>query len=385
MKASSYTRSSRVSLKFSNDGKLETIKNIVNEYNRLLNLFIQFYWSKGLDYLPKFCPSSDYKLFQSFLNAFLVQAAGKQALGIVRGTFQKQKQRLFVYERLLKENQIKKAKKLKRIIDETNVSIPVFKDVVPMQLSGVKINLSNKTSFDGWLSIPNHGHPIEVPFKKTKHFNKKLKDGGILKASCLLSTKEIQFVFEFVKALKTTGETIGIDIGVKNIITCSNGFQSAQDELFKVQQKLARKEKGSKAFARAQKERLNLINRTFNQFPLDGIKEVRREDIRDIRKFKRTSRLMQCWTYTEIFGKLDRYCEEHDVRVTKVSPTYTSQRCSVCGWTRKSNRKGKQFKCEKCGHTEDSDLNASKNIGLRLEPIRYSERQIGRTNETGFY
>jgi len=70
--------------------------------------------------------------------------------------------------------------------------------------------------------------------------------------------------------------------------------------------------------------------------------------------------------------------------VKQVTPTYTSQRCSKCGWTRKSNRKGKQFKCGSCSFECDSDLNASINISLDLKPIGKKERLLNK-NRTGFY
>lgn len=46
----------------------------------------------------------------------------------------------------------------------------------------------------------------------------------------------------------------------------------------------------------------------------------------------------------------------------KVNPAYTSQRCSVCGHVHRDNRHGKSFVCLACGHTEDADVNAAKNI-----------------------
>ncbi|EJF06793.1 transposase [Thiovulum sp. ES] len=47
----------------------------------------------------------------------------------------------------------------------------------------------------------------------------------------------------------------------------------------------------------------------------------------------------------------------------KVNPKFTSQKCSKCGYIDKENRKTQsEFKCLKCGHSENADLNASKNI-----------------------
>lgn len=51
-------------------------------------------------------------------------------------------------------------------------------------------------------------------------------------------------------------------------------------------------------------------------------------------------------------------------------PAYTSQRCSECGHTESENRKKQaEFICIRCGHSENADLNAAKNIkksGLEL-------------------
>jgi putative transposase len=117
---------------------------------------------------------------------------------------------------------------------------------------------------------------------------------------------------------------------------------------------------------------------------LTGVKQVNLEKIKNMRKGKRTSRGLGHWTYTEIFGKLESRCNEQGVLVCKVNPIYTSQRCSECGWTRKGNRKGKSFKCDKCGFVSDSDLNASQNIALPLVGIS-NQQLLKQINRTGFY
>lgn len=45
-----------------------------------------------------------------------------------------------------------------------------------------------------------------------------------------------------------------------------------------------------------------------------------------------------------------------------VNPKHTSTRCSACLYNDKKNRMKKVFKCLNCGHLEDADLNAAKNI-----------------------
>ncbi len=50
-------------------------------------------------------------------------------------------------------------------------------------------------------------------------------------------------------------------------------------------------------------------------------------------------------------------------KVLTVPPQHTSQRCSQCGYTDAANRKTQvAFVCQKCGHGENADINAARNI-----------------------
>ena len=53
------------------------------------------------------------------------------------------------------------------------------------------------------------------------------------------------------------------------------------------------------------------------------------------------------------------------VSITPAS--YTSQTCNVCGYIDKNNRPNQHtFKCKNCGHTDNADFNAAKNIRDRI-------------------
>jgi len=50
-------------------------------------------------------------------------------------------------------------------------------------------------------------------------------------------------------------------------------------------------------------------------------------------------------------------------RVQKVSPMFTSQTCSACGTRDREARESQaSFRCRSCGHAENADVNAAKNI-----------------------
>lgn len=397
MKDKKFIRSSTVSLKFINKNKYEQLRKIIFEYNLLLNKFIEYYWAQDLEKLPKFCSSNDYKSFSSnILNSWFLQACGKHALAIVRGTFQKQSKRLFKYRQLLAEGKSGQAASLKKKIDKANMSCPTLEKIVPIQLDArmCTVTLDNPNSFDGWIKINNSRRVngklqkqiFEIPFKRTKHFNKRLNTGTLLKG-VRISLKDICFAFEYKTKYKESGKTIGIDVGISDLYRCSDGQKSLKlngKDLAIIQSELARKKKGSKAFRRKQKERSDYIRWSIKQIALDGVSVLRRENLKNVRKYRRLSRFMQAWTYRDIVSYIDAYCEEQNVFVQTVNPAYTSQRCSRCGWVQKANRKGKMFECRRCSFTTDSDFNASCNIALTLVPFG-SEVRLEHSSKHGFY
>lgn len=355
-------KSSKSSLKFTNSGKLQELHNFIDEYKRVMGIFIDQLWD--MERVPTLLPKELTENIDTWLSARMIQCCGKQASGIVRGTRKKQEKRKWQIEKLALDGKTKEAEKLQAIYNEVNMSKPVIDDVNPeLDSRFVKIDLEHTTSFDGWITLGSIGNKMKliIPFKRHKHFNKMMLNGK-LKDGIRISKEEITFMFELPEVVKKTdGEVLGIDVGIKNVLSCSNGYTSGADihghTAETIMKKIARRKKGSVGFRKACTHRTNYINHVISQLNVDSYKQVNIEDIKDLRKGKRNNRFMSSWTYTEVFDKLESYCESHGVLVNKVDPVYTSQRCSVCGWTQKSNRNGKKFKCQACGQTQDADLN----------------------------
>jgi putative transposase len=60
---------------------------------------------------------------------------------------------------------------------------------------------------------------------------------------------------------------------------------------------------------------------------------------------------------------LESKAAAHGVEIIKVNPAYTSQECSTCGHIEQGNRANREtFECLACGHKEDADVNAARNI-----------------------
>ena len=50
-------------------------------------------------------------------------------------------------------------------------------------------------------------------------------------------------------------------------------------------------------------------------------------------------------------------------QLVRINPAYTSQKCNKCNHISKENRLSQSaFKCISCGHTDNADINAAKNI-----------------------
>jgi len=363
-------RSTTSSIKFSNRGKQKQLRLIIDEYRNVIKQIIDLIWIENN--IPKLLPKEVTSQTTTWLSARMVQCAAKQASGIVRGTKQKQKQRKFIIDQLKSEGNHHKALKLQKIYDETIFSKPNINYVCPeLDSRFIKIDLDNDTSFDGWITFSSIGNKMKVtiPFKKSKHFNKLLKRGK-MKSGIRLSKKQMTFMFDLPEAQKkTTGNTLGVDIGLNKAISCSNGIQSTQcnhgHDLKSITEKLSRKKKGSKNFKKTQAHRKNYINWTINQLKFSSVKELKLENIKNLRKYKKTGRMLGHWTYTALYDKLKSKCEEQGVLVLYVSPNYTSQQCSKCGWTDPSNRNGDKFRCTSCEFEHNADLNAAINISRK--------------------
>jgi transposase len=388
-------RSSKATLKFVNRGKLTSLREFIGEYRRVATLFIDLLWDEKT--IPALLPKKfTDQITDSWLSARALQAAGKQASGIVRGTKEKQAKRLFIINKLNKEGKLKQARKLQAIYNKNLASKPNINNLEPELDSRFieVVETPNLKEFDLVINLKSVGSvsgnklKLSLPVKKHKHFNK-LNSKGTLKKSVRLSPNSVSFSFDIPDVPKrTSGITLGLDKGMTDIFVLSDGQSVHADKhghtLGSICNKLSRKQRGSEGFRRAEKHRDNFIRWSVHQLNLAGVQKVCRENIRHMRKGKKTSRFLQHFNYAELDLVVDRLLEESGVLIERKSPTYSSQRCSACGWVRKSNRKGKQFRCTSCAFTQDADLNAAINLALDLRPISEKER-LAHANRKGFY
>jgi IS605 OrfB family transposase len=97
-----------------------------------------------------------------------------------------------------------------------------------------------------------------------------------------------------------------------------------------------------------------------------GCGTIQMEDLTGIKEDTGFPKMLRHWTYYDLQQKIEYKAEEKGIKVVKVNPKYTSQRCSQCGYIDKGNRPDqKTFQCLKCGFKHNADYNASQNLSIK--------------------
>jgi putative transposase len=203
-------------------------------------------------------------------------------------------------------------------------------------------------------------------------------------------------------------KAVGIDLGVRNFITLSDGkrwdsnliLSGERKKLARAQKKLTRKEKGSKNKDKQRRrvarmhEKITDARSGYHQRVSSELinyaveKEydtlvLRDYDIRKIMKkpdvieevkngktyFEKNNRAVKRKINNMIsdvaWGKflliLKNKADKEGINIVEVNGAYTSQKCAQCGYVADENVKKDAFVCQACGHKEDSDLNAAIN------------------------
>jgi putative transposase len=192
--------------------------------------------------------------------------------------------------------------------------------------------------------------------------------------------------------------TLGIDLGVVLFAATSDGhcieplnaLQKQTRRLRHAQRAVSRKTKGSRnrrkavdrlgrLHARIAAQRNDWLHKLTtglaNQHPVIALEELQVAAMsasaastaaapgRRVRQKAGLNRAMLDQGWAEFRRQLQYKTAARGGAVVAVPPAYTSQRCSRCGNTEAGNRPSQaQFRCLACGHAENADLNAAKNI-----------------------
>jgi len=396
-------KSVKVTNKYSNENKQQTMESFVEEYSLVCLRIIHHIFNEGYTNKNGTKFNNDKKQYEldsnldnTFLKQFdnnlftqrMMQACGTQASSIIRSCTQKQKQRKFIISKLMKEKY--DCGKLQQTTDKTKVSIPSFELIQP-QLDSRFFDIEESTNeFNGFIKLRLFkDKTINIPYKKHQRFLKWEEKGKLLN-SLRISKDSISMTFEIPdKEKKTEGKTLGADQGISTCLTLSDRQVTKKNnhgyDLKDIIKVLCRRKKGSKGFHEAQQHRENYINWSLNQLNFSSVKQINLEKLFQVGKGTNQGTFLSSFTYPLIKRKLLSLSESEGFVIKEVSNEFRSQRCSECGWTQKSNRNNKFVKCKSCGFATDADFNASLNLADdRLSPVPLWVR-LKKLNIKGFF
>lgn len=179
---------------------------------------------------------------------------------------------------------------------------------------------------------------------------------------------------------------LGVDLGIVNLATTSDGENYSGEKCTKVRQKYAKVKSvlqsvGTKSAKkhlrkisgkerRFKKDTNHCISKKIVQTAKDTNRAIALEDLSGIRESVTVSKAVResigKWAFLELRNFIEYKAKLLGVPVIPIDPRNTSRECSVCGYIDKKNRKNQaSFVCLECGHTENADFNAAKNIASR--------------------
>lgn len=189
-----------------------------------------------------------------------------------------------------------------------------------------------------------------------------------------------------------TTDFIGVDLGIANLATTSDGDRHSGDDIEACRQRYhvarrslqkaaaGRKRKGQRPRsirrklqrisgreARFRKHTNHVIAKALVATAKGTERGIALEDLKGIRERVRLRKRQRArhsgWSFFQLRQFVAYKAQLAGVEVALIDPRDTSRTCHCCGAVDKASRRSQdQFRCQHCGHEAHADINAARNI-----------------------
>jgi putative transposase len=176
-------------------------------------------------------------------------------------------------------------------------------------------------------------------------------------------------------------DCVGVDLGITSYIHTSDnlavgtlGLSDEYERLRREQRNLSRKQHGSNNWEQ-QRQRVAKANRKIKrkvqdfqhklttwlvtEYDLVAVEDL---DVKPMLETSQNAKNKQDAAWSRFLELLEYKANLHGTHVVSVEPAGTTKECASCGVATDKPLWVREHSCPACGHTQDRDLNAAKNI-----------------------
>jgi IS605 OrfB family transposase len=347
-----FTRSTKCGFGLATHQKRAEVARILHEYAMVVNFFIEKFWvrcPRKAELLAPIVNTPD-----TWLDFTLRQTAAREAIDMITASKKRHGAAAVM--------PVHKAKSMRVSTGTANLVLPETSAICDLWLA---IKVGNKDRSKRIV--------IQIPLQSHKHMKRLERRGGKLCGSFVITPSSVQFAYKFDSGEERQGNTgIGVDTGINALATLSTGKQFGR-EIKRMIARIRRCQQGSKGQQSARRAMKQFIDRTAKRIAAKDVDLIVVEDLTGIslgtraRLGKKMRATIGNWNQRYWLNRLEMAAQSNRVRFASVEPAYTSQTCHQCGFVDRSNRNGESFRCRKCDHACNADINAARNILSRYE------------------
>ena len=395
-----YVRSTAHSLKFANLGKQAVVADFIYEYRKAVDVYINYLWNTPKEWNPGKILDIEHDYLdvpsmistvgipiESRLCGRALKCAATQACGMVKAALKRRSLDLQIKAKCLDDNKQLSKRVAERL--EHPPSMPTAENV-NAEINSVCCAVENgHNTFDWWVELKSlynlneygRGFTVKLPMKRTNQDNKWSKGEHEVLPSILLTPDTVYIRYRKPVPKNSGTITVGIDQGARTLLSFSDNTKlpKIEHDMMYCLKRIARTKKGSKNRQRAYDERDNYIGRMCNAVDWSIYKEIAYEKHFDTKRGKNAGKLLTAFCNPQIRERIERRAaEEMGVPILETDNVCNSLRCPMDGWVHVKNRpkKGKIFRCMKCGYTDDADDVAATNNKSHLDGLPDCSRAL---------